>query len=52
MNRKSSFLIVLLSAAITIGTLFATVGKPPYMRHHSHHQDCHKTEMEQAPQQK
>lgn len=41
MKHKSKFLIVLLSAAITIGGLIATVGKPWYVKHHGH---CHPTE--------
>ncbi|MBK8442095.1 MAG: hypothetical protein IPL35_01185 [Sphingobacteriales bacterium] len=36
MNRKSNFLIVLLSAALTIAALFASVGKPPYMKKYHH----------------
>lgn len=33
MNKKPKFLVVLLSAIITFATLFATVGKPPIMKH-------------------
>lgn len=44
MKHKHRFAIVLLSAAITIGILFATIGKPWYMRHGVH---CHETEQVQ-----
>lgn len=40
MNRKSSFIVFLVSAAITVGILGATVGKPPYLKHHSYFETC------------
>jgi len=43
-KRKPKFLIVLLSAIITFGTLFATVGKPPYAKHHPQFGHCEKSE--------
>lgn len=50
MKRKPKFLIVLLSAIITIGTLAVTVGKPKYMHLHQFG-NCHPLQTEQ-PQQK
>ena len=44
MNRKTKFLIVLLSAIITFGTLFATIGKPYYAKHHPPFGHCEKSE--------
>jgi hypothetical protein len=42
MNRKSKFLIGIVCAIITFGTLMATVGRPHYMKHFDH---CHQSEM-------
>ncbi|MFZ4057542.1 MAG: hypothetical protein ACOYKE_05360 [Ferruginibacter sp.] len=33
MNRKSRFILLITTAALTIGTLMATVGKPKYYQH-------------------
>ena len=44
MKKKSKFLIVLLTAIITFGTLFATVGKPTYMKHLPPFGHCEKSE--------
>jgi hypothetical protein len=43
MKRKPRFLIAIASAIITIGVLFATVGKPKYFDRHHHKMDCSKT---------
>ena len=43
MNRKSGFLIGIASALITIGVLFATVGKPKSFDRHHHKMECSKT---------
>lgn len=40
MKRKSNFIILLCSTAITIGTLFATLGKPFYMKNHNYQKPC------------
>lgn len=42
MKRRSGLVIFLITVAVTIGTLAATVGKPPYARHHLQ-QQCDKT---------
>lgn len=44
MKRRSRFVIFLITAVLTIGTLAATVGKPPYARHHWHGGQCEKVE--------
>lgn len=44
MKRKPKFLIVLLIAIITFGTLFASVGKPPYLKHYKAFGNCEKSE--------
>ena len=43
MRRKPKFLILLLSAIITFGTLAATVGKPNYLKQHCSFGQCEKT---------
>lgn len=43
MKRKPKFLIVLLSAILTFGTLLATVGKPPFAKHHPPFGHCENT---------
>jgi hypothetical protein len=48
MKRKPRFFIGFLAAAITFGTLMATIG-PRHYRHHSHH--CNNKHYEQNPQQ-
>ncbi|MBX7162947.1 MAG: hypothetical protein K1X49_04580 [Saprospiraceae bacterium] len=50
MNRKSKFIIVLVSAAITIGVLALTVGKPHYARHKYWTEHCHQSESQQSEQ--
>ena len=32
-NHRNNFLIVLISAVVTIGILFGTIGQPPYIKH-------------------
>lgn len=45
MRKRSKFFIVLLSAAITFGSLAAFVGKPNYMKHCKFEQcERHQTE--------
>ncbi len=51
MKSKPRILIVLLSAAITFVTLFATIGKPHFAKHHPNFGHCEKTEV-QVPLQK
>ena len=43
MKRKPKFLIVLLTAIIAFGTLLATVGKPPFAKHHPPFGHCENT---------
>ena len=50
MNRKPKIFIVLLSAIITFGILVATVGKPPYAKHHPNFGHCEKTEVKSTEQ--
>ncbi|MBK8053600.1 MAG: hypothetical protein IPK35_10110 [Saprospiraceae bacterium] len=42
MNRKSGFLIGIASAIITVGVLFATVGKPKYLDKCHQKMECRK----------
>ncbi|MEZ4911344.1 MAG: hypothetical protein R2774_10825 [Saprospiraceae bacterium] len=52
MNRKPKFIIVLLSAAITFGGLWAVMGQPPYAKHHhGYHKHCHTEVPKDIPQQ-
>lgn len=44
MKRKPSILIILFSAAITFAALFATIGKPNFIKYHSQFGHCEKTE--------
>lgn len=46
MNHKHRFAVMLISAAVTIGILFATLGKPWYMNHSNH---CHSIEKVNTP---
>ena len=48
MKRKPRFFIGFLAAAITFGTLMATIGQRHY-RHHSHH--CYNKHVEQNQEQ-
>ncbi len=42
MKRSPRFLIVIASAILTFGILFATVGKPKYFDYHcSNKSECH-----------
>jgi len=43
MNRKPRFLIAIASAIISIGVLFATVGKPKYFDKCHHKMECSKS---------
>jgi hypothetical protein len=43
MKRKPKFLIAIASAIITIGVLFATVGKPKYFDKCHHKMECSKS---------
>ena len=45
MKRKPKFLIVLLSAIISFGILVATVGKPPFAKHHPQFGHCENTKI-------
>jgi phosphate starvation-inducible protein PhoH len=45
MKRKSKISIMLLSAAITFGTLAVVVGKPHFAKHHNI-EKCHKHQHE------
>lgn len=49
MKRKSRFFIGFLTAAITFGTLMATMGTGRFMnhRHHQCHRQCDNSNMEQ-----
>lgn len=40
MKRKSKFIILLTSMLITIATLYATIGKPFYIKHGCMKQHC------------
>ena len=44
MKRNPKILTALLTAIITFGTLFATVGKPTYMKHLPPFGHCEKSE--------
>ncbi len=50
-QRRSKFMIVLASAAITFATLFAIIGKPAYAKHSPSFGHCQKAE-EQVPVEK
>lgn len=43
MNRKQRFVIAIASAIITIGVLFAAIGKPKYLDKHNHRMECSKS---------
>ncbi|MFZ1573143.1 MAG: hypothetical protein WAT89_10450 [Candidatus Kapaibacterium sp.] len=50
MKNNQRFVIVIVSAIITFGTLFATIGKPPFVKHFSHFAHCDQTEVPKTPQ--
>lgn len=43
-------MIVLISTAVTVAALFATVGKPPYAKHHWH-KHCEQTQQSEVSEQ-